>query len=94
MREAANPAQQAAIAIAKKKKQGVEEESQQDRNARIIAGEIEDAQTQGNQLLVKQKEQELQIKYHCKNQRIWWWRFWFRWRCWWTEQRYKQWRNR
>jgi hypothetical protein len=40
--------------------EGVAEESQDDRNARIIAGEIEDAMSQGNQQLVKRKKQELQ----------------------------------
>jgi hypothetical protein len=38
---------------------GVAEESQDDRNARIIAGEIEDAASQGNEQLVKQKIKEL-----------------------------------
>jgi hypothetical protein len=35
------------------------EENQDDRNARIIAGEIEDAMSQGNEQLVKQKIKEL-----------------------------------
>jgi hypothetical protein len=35
------------------------EENQDDRNARIIAGEIEDAASQGNEQLVKQKIREL-----------------------------------
>jgi hypothetical protein len=39
--------------------QAVAEESQDDRNARIIAGEIEDAMSQGNEQLVKQKIKEL-----------------------------------
>jgi hypothetical protein len=37
----------------------VQEESQDDRNARIIAGEIEDAMSQGNQNLAQQKIKEL-----------------------------------
>jgi hypothetical protein len=37
----------------------VKEENQDDRNARIIAGEIEDAAAQGNDQLVKQKIKEL-----------------------------------
>jgi hypothetical protein len=37
----------------------VKEESQDDRNARIIAGEIEDAMSQGNDELVKQKIKQL-----------------------------------
>ncbi|CAB4137829.1 hypothetical protein UFOVP328_98 [uncultured Caudovirales phage] len=39
--------------------QTVHEENQDDRNARIIAGEIEDAAAQGNEQLVKQKIKEL-----------------------------------
>ena len=37
----------------------ITEESQDDRNARIIAGEIEDAMSQGNQSLAQQKIKEL-----------------------------------
>jgi hypothetical protein len=37
----------------------ITEENQDDRNARIIAGEIEDAMSQGNEQLVKQKIKEL-----------------------------------
>jgi hypothetical protein len=39
--------------------QDVTEENQDDRNARIIAGEIEDAMSQGNQKLAQQKIKEL-----------------------------------
>jgi len=39
--------------------QSIAEESQDDRNARIIAGEIEDAMSQGNQSLAQQKIKEL-----------------------------------
>jgi len=39
--------------------QNVTEENQDDRNARIIAGEIEDAMSQGNEQLAKQKIKEL-----------------------------------
>jgi hypothetical protein len=39
--------------------QGIAEENQDDRNARIIAGEIEDAMSQGNEQLAKQKIKEL-----------------------------------
>jgi hypothetical protein len=47
----------------------VNEESQQDRNARIIAGELEDAKTQGNQSLVQQKLKELtQLGYYLDKQ--------------------------
>jgi RNA polymerase sigma factor (sigma-70 family) len=48
-----------AQALDKLSKEGVTEESQDDRNARIIAGEIEDAAAQGNDQLVKQKIKEL-----------------------------------
>ena len=42
----------------------VAEESQDDRNARIIAGEIEDAMSQGNEQLAKQKiKQLIQVGY-------------------------------
>jgi hypothetical protein len=41
------------------KAQSIAEESQDDRNARIIAGEIEDAMSQGNEQLAKQKIKEL-----------------------------------
>jgi hypothetical protein len=41
------------------KTQDVTEESQDDRNARIIAGEIEDAMSQGKQKLAQQKIKEL-----------------------------------
>ena len=37
----------------------VHEESQDDRNARIVAGEIEDAMSQGNQSLAQQKIKDL-----------------------------------
>jgi len=44
--------------------QQVHEENQDDRNARIIAGEIEDAMSQGNEELVKQKiKQLIQVGY-------------------------------
>jgi hypothetical protein len=47
----------------------VNEESQQDRNARIIAGELEDAKAQGNQSLVQQKIKELkQLGYYFDKQ--------------------------
>ena len=39
--------------------QNIHEEDQDDRNARIIAGEIEDAAEQGNDQLVKRKIKEL-----------------------------------
>ena len=42
-----------------KDSQRIHEENQDDRNARIIAGEIEDAAAQGNDTLVKQKIKEL-----------------------------------
>jgi hypothetical protein len=48
-----------AQALDKLSKEGVTEENQDDRNARIIAGEIEDAMSQGNEQLVKQKIKEL-----------------------------------
>ena len=48
-----------AQALDKLSKEGVTEENQDDRNARIIAGEIEDAAAQGNEQLVKQKIKEL-----------------------------------
>lgn len=38
----------------------VPSDTQRDRNARIIAGELEDAQAQGNRALVTRKQQELQ----------------------------------
>jgi hypothetical protein len=40
-------------------KEGIAEESQDDRNARIIAGEIEDAMSQGNEKVAQQKIKEL-----------------------------------
>jgi hypothetical protein len=40
-------------------KEGIAEESQDDRNARIIAGEIEDAMNQGKEEVAKQKIKEL-----------------------------------
>jgi hypothetical protein len=44
--------------------QTMHEESQDDRNARIIAGEIEDAMSQGNEELAKQKiKQLIQVGY-------------------------------
>jgi hypothetical protein len=42
-----------------KSSETVHEESQDDRNARIIAGEIEDAMSQGKQKLAQQKIKEL-----------------------------------
>ena len=42
-----------------KSSETMHEESQEDRNARIIAGEIEDAMSQGNQSLAQQKIKEL-----------------------------------
>jgi hypothetical protein len=48
-----------AQALDKLSKEDVTEESQDDRNARIIAGEIEDAMSQGNQKLAQQKIKEL-----------------------------------
>jgi hypothetical protein len=48
-----------AQALDKLSKEDVTEENQDDRNARIIAGEIEDAMSQGNEQLVKQKIKEL-----------------------------------
>jgi hypothetical protein len=48
-----------ARALDKLSKNNVTEENQDDRNARIIAGEIEDAAAQGNEQLVKQKIKEL-----------------------------------
>jgi hypothetical protein len=46
-------------ALAKLSKEDVTEDNQDDRNARIIAGEIEDAMSQGNKSLAQQKIKEL-----------------------------------
>jgi hypothetical protein len=48
-----------AQALDKLSKEGVTEENQDDRNARILAGEIEDAISQGNQDVAKQKLKNL-----------------------------------
>jgi hypothetical protein len=50
-------------------KEGIAEESQDDRNARIIAGEIEDAMSQGNEKVAQEKIKKLtQLGYYFDKQ--------------------------
>jgi RNA polymerase sigma factor (sigma-70 family) len=61
--------QQKIQSLKQKLSQNIAEESQDDRNARIIAGEIEDAMSQGNESLAQQKMQKLkQLGYYFDKQ--------------------------